>query len=156
GKVSHFIIRLTPVLKRTCRPEVGWGARRSAGDASEGQPDDPGHDQPDGNDLERGRRLVEYHTPDRGGTDRADASPRRVRGADLEPAQSEGQQAEADQRAYRESRSRPQPGKAVTLLQQDGESGLEQPGSHNKEPSHEPTPAQPSPYSRSPAMNPRA
>jgi membrane-associated protein len=86
-----------------------WRARqaRSRGDAGQVETDDPGEHEADGHQLGDRDRLAEQDHPDGGRADGADPGPDRVGGPDLEVAQGDCQQTEADQRRNPEPDRRP-------------------------------------------------
>jgi membrane-associated protein len=116
------------------------GRGRSGRRAGEVEPDHPGQDQRDRDELGHRDRVVEEDHPDRGGAGGADPGPDRVRGPDRELPQRHGEQPEAGQRAEREPRHRPRDPQAVAQLQAHGEPGLEQPRRHQRHPGHHVTP----------------
>ena len=75
--------------------------------AGEVEPDHPGQDQRDRDELGRRDRVAEEDYADRGRAGRADPCPDRVGGSYREFPQRDGQQAKARQRAEREPRHRP-------------------------------------------------
>ena len=115
------------------------GRRRAASRRHAGQvePDHPGQDQRDRDELGDRERVAQEDDADRGRAGRADPGPDRVGGPDRELAQGDGQQPEADQRAEREPRHRPRDPQAVAQLQAHGESGLEKAGRNKRHPSHQ-------------------
>ncbi len=85
----------------------GGGHGHSGRRAGEVEPDHPGQDQRDRDELGDRDRVAEEDHADRGGAGGADPGPDRVGGPDREIAQRHGQQPEADQRAEREPQHRP-------------------------------------------------
>jgi membrane-associated protein len=85
----------------------GGGHGGSGSGAGEVEPDHPGQDQRDRDELGHRDRVAEEDHADRGGARGADPGPDRVGGPDREIAQRHGQQPEADQRAEREAQHRP-------------------------------------------------
>ena len=85
----------------------GGGHDRSGRHAGQVEPDHPGQDQRDRDELGHRDRVAEEDHPDGGGAGRADPGPDRVGGPDREFPQRDGQQPEARQRAEREPRHRP-------------------------------------------------
>src|SRR4029077_4984447 len=125
------------------RPVATWrGPARdmrrppSGGDTGEVEADDAGQDQADRYQLQGGDRVAEEGHADYRGTRGTDAGPYRVGGPDLEVAQGHRQQGEAQQSADREDDRRPQPRHPVTHLQRHRETGLEQAGHYERQPSH--------------------
>ena len=80
---------------------------RSGRRAGQVEPDHPGQDQRDRDELGHRNRVAEEDHADRGGADRADPGPDRVGGSDREFPQRDRQQPEARQRAEREPGHRP-------------------------------------------------
>ena len=85
----------------------GHSQGHSGRHAGQVEPDHPGQDQGDRDELGHRDRVAEEDHPDRGGTRRADPGPDRVGGSDRELPQGDGQQPEAGQRAEREPHHRP-------------------------------------------------
>lgn len=114
------------------------GRRRAAsqGPAGQVEPDHPGQDQRDRDELGDRDRVAEEDDADRGRAGGADPGPDRVGGPDRELAQRHGQQPEADQRAEREPHHRPRDPQAVAQLQAHSEAGLEKAGRNERHPSH--------------------
>jgi membrane-associated protein len=104
--------------------------------SGQAEADDPGQDQADRDQLQRGHGLAEEDDARERGPGGADAGPDRVRGTDLEPAQRDGQQGKARQRAHGEADRRPHPGQPPAELQRHREAGLEQARGHNDQPGH--------------------
>jgi membrane-associated protein len=75
--------------------------------AGQVEPDHPGQDQRDRDELGHRDRVAEEDHADRGGAGGADPGPDRVGGSDREFPQRDGQQPEARQSAEREPRHRP-------------------------------------------------
>jgi membrane-associated protein len=84
--VTVVVSALVEVIRRIRRSRD-----RSRRDTGQVEADDPGQDQADGNQLQRGDRVAEEDHADQGGASGADAGPDRVRGTDLEPAQRNAQ-----------------------------------------------------------------
>jgi membrane-associated protein len=139
--VTVAVSGLVEVIRRIRRSAEPSG-RRHAGQV---EADDPGENQPDGDQLQGGHRVAEEDHAYQRGPGGADPGPDRVRGSDLELAQRNGQQGEAHQRAHGEADRRPQPGQAVTELQRHREAGLEQASSQDGQPRHRITSASPNP-----------
>ena len=114
------------------------GRRRAASGRRAGQvePDHPGQDQRDRDELADRDRVAEEDDADRGRAGGTDPGPDRVGGSDREVAQRDGQQPEADQRAEREPHHRPRDPQAVAQLQAHREAGLEKAGRNKRRPSH--------------------
>jgi membrane-associated protein len=89
-------------LIRRLRGRGSSGAR-----SGQVEPDHPGQDQRDRNELGHRDRIAEEDHADRGGAGRADPGPDRVGGPDREFPERDGEQPEARQRAEREPRHRP-------------------------------------------------
>jgi membrane-associated protein len=119
-------------LRRRWRGRAGSG-----GDAGQVEPDHPGQDQRDRDELGHRDRVAEEDHADRGRAGRADPGPDRVGGPDREFPQGHGQQPEAGQRAHREPRHRQRDPQAVAQLQAHGEPGLEQAGRDKRHPGHQ-------------------
>lgn len=117
------------------------GARRrsSRGHARQVEADDPGEDEADRHELPDRHRVAEHDHADDRRSGGADARPDRIGGADLQFAQRDRQQAEADQRADREPGRRPRLRQPAAQLQEDGERRLEQAGGDKDHPRHQET-----------------
>jgi membrane protein DedA with SNARE-associated domain len=85
----------------------GGGHGHSGRRAGQVEPDHPGQDQRDRDELGHGNRVAEEDHADRRRARSADPGPDRVGGPDREIAQRHRQQPEADQRAEREPQHRP-------------------------------------------------
>jgi len=85
----------------------GAGQGRSGRRAGQVEPDHPGQDQADRDELGHRDGVAEEDHADHGRPGRADPGPDRVGGSDREFPQRDGQQPEARQRAEREPRHRP-------------------------------------------------
>ena len=85
----------------------GGGQGRSGRRAGQVEPDYPGQDQRDRDELGHRYPVAEEDHAERGSAGGADPSPDRVGGSDREFPQRDGQQPEARQRAEREPRYRP-------------------------------------------------
>jgi membrane-associated protein len=140
--VSIAVSGLIELIRRLRgrKGEGGRGDGGSRGDPGEVQPDHPGQDQPDRDELGGRDGVAEEDHPDRGRAGRADPGPDRVRGPDREFPQRDREQAEGSQRAQREPRHRPRDAQAVAQLEAHGEAGLEQAGHHERRPGHQITP----------------
>jgi membrane protein DedA with SNARE-associated domain len=100
----------------------GRWSRRHAGQV---EPDHPGQDEGDGDELHDGDRVAEPDHPEGRRPGGADPGPHGVGGPYVQVAQREGEQPEAGQRAQREADGRPELREPVALLQEDREAGLE-------------------------------
>jgi membrane-associated protein len=87
--------------------DQGAGQGRSGRRAGQVEPDHPGQDQADRDELGHRDGVAEEDHADHGRPGRADPGPDRVGGSDREFPQRDGQQPEARQRAEREPRHRP-------------------------------------------------
>ena len=112
------------------------GRGRSGRRAGQVEPDHPGQDQRDRDELGHRYRVAKEDHADRRRAGGADPGPDRVGGPDREVAQRHGQQPEADQRAEREPHHRPRDPQAVAQLQAHGETGLEKAGPNQRHPGH--------------------
>jgi membrane-associated protein len=112
------------------------GRRRSGRRTGQVEPDHPGQDQRDRDELGHRHRVAEEDHADRGSAGGADPGPDRVGGSDRQLPQRQGQQPEAGQRAEREPHHRPRDPQAVAQLQAHGETGLEQARRDKRHPSH--------------------
>jgi membrane protein DedA with SNARE-associated domain len=132
---SIAISALVEVIRRLRRRILRRRAR-SGRPAGEVEPDHPGQDQRDRDELGGRHRVAEEDHADRRRAGRADPGPDRVGGTDREIAQRHRQQPEADQRAARETHRRPRGPQAVAQLQAHGEPGLEEARRHQRHPGH--------------------
>jgi membrane-associated protein len=101
--VTIAVSGLVEVMRRIRRSGERSG-RRHAGQV---ESDDPGQDQADRDQLHGGHRVAEEDHAGYRRTGGPDPGPDRVRGSDLELAQRDGQQGEAQQRARGEADCRP-------------------------------------------------
>jgi membrane-associated protein len=138
--VSIVISGLIELVRRLLGRGRAGGRGRSGRHAGQVEPDHPGQDQRDRDELGHRDRVAEEDHAHHGGAGRADPGPDRVGGPDREVPQRQRQQPEAGQRAEREPRHRPRDPQAVAQLQADGEPGLEQPRRHQRHPGHHITP----------------
>jgi membrane-associated protein len=104
--------------------------------AGQVEPDHPGQDQRDRDELGHRYRVAQEDHADRRRAGGADPGPDRVGGPNREVAQRKGQQPEADERAERETHHRPRDPQAVAQLQAHGETGLEKAGPNKQHPGH--------------------
>jgi membrane-associated protein len=101
--VTIAVSGLVEVIRRIRRSRERSG-RRHAGHV---ESDDPGQNQADGDQFQGGHGVAEKDHPGYRRPGGPDSGPDRVRGSDLELAQSESQQGEAQQRARGEADCRP-------------------------------------------------
>jgi membrane protein DedA with SNARE-associated domain len=101
--VTIAVSGLVEVIRRIMRSrERSW-----RGHAGQVESDDPGQNQPDRDQLHGGHCVAEEDHPDYRRPGGPDPGPDGVRGSDLELAQRDGQQREAQQRARGEADCRP-------------------------------------------------
>jgi membrane-associated protein len=131
---SVAISVLIEAIRRLHRRLRGRG--RSGRRTGQVEPDHPGQDQRDRDQLGHRHRVAEEDHADRGRAGGADPGPDRIGGADRQLPQRQGQQPEAGQRAEREPHHRPRDPQAVAQLQAHGEAGLEQARRDERHPSH--------------------
>jgi len=81
--IALAVTALVEAGRRLSRRGAGRRAPGSEGDAGQVQPDQPGQDQANGDQLQQGYRLAKPEHAEGGRTDRADASPHRVGGPDF-------------------------------------------------------------------------
>ena len=101
--VTIAVSGLVEVIRRIRRSREGSG-RRHAGQV---ESDDPGQNQADRHQLQGGHRIAEEDHPDDRRPGGPDPGPDCVRGSDLELAQCDSQQGEAQHRARGEADCRP-------------------------------------------------
>ena len=132
---SVAISVLIEAIRRLRRRLRGGG--RSGRRTGQVEPDHPGQDQRDRDELGHRHRVAEEDHADRGRAGGADPGPDRVGGSDREFPQRDRQQPEADQRAEREPQHRPRDSQAAAQLQAHGETGLEKAGRNQRHPGHQ-------------------
>jgi membrane-associated protein len=138
--VSIAVSGLIELIRRLRGRSGRRGDGGSRGDAGQVQPDDPGQDQPDRDELGGRDGVAEEDHADRGRAGRADPGPDRVGGPDRELPQRDREQGEGSQRAQREPGHRPRDAQAVAQLEAHGEAGLEQARRNKRHPRHQITP----------------
>jgi len=104
--------------------------------AGEVQADDADGEPGQCADLEGGHLVAHQQHPQRGGADRADADPDGVGGADVQGAQREVQQPEADDGEQHEARAGQEFGEALAELQAEGHRDFEESGDDDEDPGH--------------------